>query len=537
MSDELNSLPLDSIAIVGMAGRFPGAATVDEFWQNLRDGVESISFFTEEELEEAGLDSDMIRHPNYVKSHGAIEDVEFFDAAFFGIPPREAEITDPQHRLFLECAWQALENAGYDAARYDGSIGVFGGVGVDTYALFNLFTNDDAMSMVSVLQASIRNRTDHLTTQTAYKLNLRGPSVTVQTACSTSLVAVHLACQSLLNGESDMVLAGGVSISVPQKHGYMYQEGGILSPDGHCRSFDAQAQGTVGSSGAGIVVLKRLDDAVVDRDTIYAVIRGSAINNDGAVKVGYTAPSVDGQADVIAEALAVADVDPESIGYIETHGTGTTLGDPMEIEALTRVFRASTEKKRFCAIGAVKSNVGHLDTAAGVTGLIKTALTLKHKQIPESLHYEKPNPLIDFENSPFYVNNKLTDWLSPSNGTYVPRRAGVSSFGMGGTNAHLIVEEAPEFESDERRRPWHMLMLSARTSTGLEQATENLAAYLADHPELNLADVAYTLQVGRHEFGHRRIIICNDGSAVEALEALDPSLSRSKFQVLRENSG
>ena len=511
-------LDTDAIAIIGMAGRFPGATNVDEFWQNLRDGVETISHFSAEELAEAGVDPILLAAPNFVKAYGALDDVESFDAAFFGIPPREAEIMDPQHRLFLECAWQALEDAGYDSEQYDGAIGVYAGAGVDTYALNNLFANPDLLGMVSTLQASVRNRTDHLTTSVAYKLNLKGPGVTVQTACSTSLVAVHLACQSLLNGESDMTLAGGVSISVPQKNGYLYTDGGILSPDGHCRAFDADAQGTVGGSGVGIVVLKRFEDAQRDGDTIHAVIRGSAINNDGSLKVGYTAPGVDGQADVIAEALAVADVDPETISYIETHGTGTALGDPIEVEALTRVYRSHTDKTGYCALGAVKSSVGHLDTAAGVTGLIKTVQALKHQQLPPSLHYSAPNPRIDFDHSPFFVNGQLTKWA----GNGAPRRAGVSSFGIGGTNAHVILEEAPTQEPSGDGRPWHMLTLSARTNSALEEATAQLANYLSQHPDVNLADVAYTLQIGRRALGHRRAIVCRDGSAATALAELNP---------------
>ncbi len=529
------SIPVDSIAIVGMAGRFPGAATVDAFWQNLRNGVETITHFTKEELQSAGVDPGLVDAPNFVGAYGALDDVEGFDAAFFGIPPREAEIMDPQHRLFLECAWQALEHASYDSEQYDGTIGVYAGVGVDTYAINNLFSNRDLLAAVSTLQASIRNRTDHVTTQVAYKLNLRGPSITVQTACSTSLVAVHLACQSLLNGECDMTLAGGVSISVPQKNGYLYTEGGIFSPDGHCRAFDAQAQGTVGGSGVGIVVLKRLEDALADGDTIHAIIRGSAINNDGSRKVGYTAPGVDGQAAVITEALAVADVDPATISYVETHGTGTALGDPIEVEALTRAYRTYTDRRGYCALGAVKSNVGHLDTAAGVTGLLKTVLALKHRELPPSLHYTAPNPRINFADSPFYVNNQLTAW-SPNG---APLRAGVSSFGIGGTNAHVVLEEwVPAETSQESRsqqtganiasdgcdgsRPWHLLTLSAKTSHALEEATAQLSTYLTEHPEVDLADVAYTLHVGRRAFGHRRAIVCRDGSAADALQELDP---------------
>ncbi|HEY2914323.1 MAG TPA: polyketide synthase, partial [Candidatus Angelobacter sp.] len=402
MTDSKNRSALPAIAVIGMSGIFPGAHNVEEFWQNLRDGVESISRFTEAELELNG-DSALARDSRYVKSKAILDGVELFDASFFGFTPREAELADPQQRLFLQCAWSALENAGYDTQRFDGSIGVFGGVSFSHYLFANLLSNRDLIDSSGFLQTSIRNRTDHLTTNVAYKLNLKGPAVTVQTACSTSLVAVHLAAQSLINYECDMALAGGSSISLPQKTGYMYQEGGILSPDGHCRAFDAKAQGTVSGNGVGIVVLKRLEDALADRDHIEAVILGSAIGNDGSGKVGYTAPSIEGQAQVIAEAQLVAGVDPDTISYIEAHGTGTKMGDPIEVAALNQVFKAKTNKKGFCAIGALKSNIGHLDTAAGVAGFIKTVLSLKHQTLPPSLHFEQPNPEIDFANSPFFV--------------------------------------------------------------------------------------------------------------------------------------
>jgi len=530
MSNSNTHDSIDGIAIIGLAGRFPGAKNVEEFWRNLRDGVEAISFFSDEELKASGVGPAMLEDPSYVKAHGALEGIEWFDAAFFGINPREAEIMDPQHRLFQEAAWEALESAGYNPEKYEGAIGVYAGVGVPSYAITNVFSNPGLRQSVGALQTSIRNRTDHLTTQVSYKFNLRGPGVTVQTACSTSLVAVHLACQSLLNNECDMALAGGCSLAVPHKAGYYYQEGGILSPDGHCRPFDARARGTVPGSGVGIVILKRLADALEDGDCIHAVIKGSAINNDGFMKVGYTAPGVDGQAEVIAEAMAVAGVDPETISYIEAHGTGTNLGDPIEIEALTRAFRDRTDKKGFCAIGAVKSNIGHLDTAAGVAGLIKTVLALKHRQIPPSLHYEQPNPRIDFENNPFYVNTRLSEWKSED----TPRRAGVSSFGLGGTNAHVVLEEAPLAEASTESRPWQVLLLSARTNSALENATVGLAEYLKHHTDVDLADVAYTLKVGRKAFAQRRAVICRDGDAVAALETLDPKTVYTSVQEPRE---
>ncbi len=502
------------IAIIGMVGRFPGAKNIEEFWQNLQNGEESIASFTDEELISSGIDPTILNDPQYVRSGGILEDVEFFDASFFGFNPREAEIIDPQQRLFLECAWEALESAGYDSKKYKGLIGVYAGAGTNSY-MFNLYSNQNVVNSTDDLQLLLASGKDFLTTRVSYKLQLEGPSVDIQTACSTSLVAVHFAYRSLLGGECDIALAGGVAISASQKSGYFYQEGGISSPDGHCRAFDAEAQGSVGGNGVGIVVLKRLEDALVDGDCIHAVIKGSAINNDGAVKVSYTAPRIDTQAKVIRAAQIIAEVEPETITYIETHGTGTALGDPIEIAALTQAFRSSTQNKGFCAIGSVKTNIGHLDAAAGVTGLIKTVLALKHKQIPPSLHFEQPNPEIDFANSPFYVNTTLAEWQS--NGT--PRRAGVSAFGLGGTNAHVILEEAPVLEPSSLSRPWQLLMLSAKTSSALETATANLTNYFQEHPNLNLADVAYTLQVGRRAFEHRRMVVCRDiQDAINALQ-------------------
>lgn len=501
---------LNQIAIIGMTGRFPGARSVGQFWSNLRDGVESIVSFTAEELSELGLDPSILTDPDYVKSGGVLDDIEQFDAPFFGFNPREAQITDPQHRLFLECAWEALETAGYDPDQYAGQIGVYAGVGMSTY-LFNIYSNPELLSSVDSFQIKIGNDKDHLPTRVSYKLNLKGPSVTIQTTCSTSLVAVHVACQSLLNGECDLALAGGVRINVPQKSVYRFQEGGILSRDGHCRAFDAKAEGVVGGNGVGIVVLKRLSDALADGDTIEAVIKGSAINNDGAEKIGYTAPSVNGQAQVIAEAMAMARVEPETISYVETHGTGTQLGDPIEIEALTQAFRSRTTANSFCAIGSVKTNVGHLDAAAGVTGLIKAVLALKHKQLPPLLNFETPNPKIDFGNSPFYVNSALTTW--ESNGT--PRRAGISSFGIGGTNAHVVLEEAPQPVPSNSGKPWQLLILSAKTKAALEEATQNLASYLNERPEVSLADVCSTLMIGRKSFAHRRMLVARNVAEAE----------------------
>ncbi|HLG78665.1 MAG TPA: SDR family oxidoreductase, partial [Ktedonobacteraceae bacterium] len=430
---------VSEIAIVGMSGRFPGANTIEQFWENLCAGKESISFFSDEELLAAGLDPELIAQPHYVKARPILDDVAGFDAAFFGYSPREAELMDPQHRLFLEGCWEALEHAGYDPHAYAGLIGVFGGSNISTYLLQILQRPDVAQDM-NIYQMVISNDKDSLTTTVSYKLNLKGPSYGVQTFCSTSLVAIHLAGQSLLNGECDMALAGGVSVRVPPVAGHLYEEGGMESPDGHCRTFDADARGGMFGDGVGLVVLKRLEDALQDGDTVYAVIKGSAINNDGSLKVSYTAPSVVGQTEVVSMALETAAVHPESIQYLEAHGTATELGDPIEVTSLTKAFRLQTQKKQYCAIGSVKTNVGHLDRAAGVSGLIKIVMGLRHQQIPASLHYHTPNPAIDFENSPFYVNTALAPWEPNLNG--LPRRAGLNSLGMGGTNAHVVLEEA-----------------------------------------------------------------------------------------------
>ncbi|MDZ7950798.1 type I polyketide synthase [Nostoc sp. DedQUE09] len=516
-------MDLTGIAIIGMAGRFPKAKDIETFWHNLKNGIESISVFSSEEMEE-NIDPAIVKNPQFVKAGYVLEDVDLFDAQFFRMTPKEAEIIDPQQRIFLECAWEALENAGYTPENYQRAIGVYAGSGINTYSLLNLGSQWKLGKPSEFVEVLIGNDKDYLATRVSYKLNLNGPSICVQTACSTSLVAVNLACQSLLDYQCDMALAGGVSIKVPQKLGYLYQEGGAVSPDGHCRAFDAKAQGTVGGNGLGIVVLKRLEDALADGDCIHAVIKGSAINNDGSSKVGYTAPSVDGQAKAIAEALSVAGIEPETISYVEAHGTGTPLGDPIEIAALSKVFPTNANQKPYCAIGSVKTNIGHLDAAAGIAGLIKTVLSLKHKLLPPSLHFQKPNPQIDFANSPFYVNTSLSEWKA--NGT--PRRAGISSFGFGGTNTHIVLEEAPSLREQgsrgagEQGRKSQLLLLSAKTDSALETATKNLAQHLRQHPDINLADVAYTLQVGRSVFNYRRMLVCqNVEYAVNALENLN----------------
>lgn len=511
MSALRDGSPSDAIAIVGMAGRFPGAASVSQFWKNLKAGRESISVLTDAELLASGIDASLLADPLYVKARGVLEDVDLFDAPFFGFTPKEAELTDPQHRLFLETCWRALEDAGCNPETFEGGIGVFGGMSMNTYLLTARgndpgFWKDLTESyQIGEYPSVLGNDYNFLATRVSYKLDLKGPSVDVQTGCSTSLVAVCLACRALLQHDCDAALAGGVSITFPQKRGYLYQEGAMGSPDGKCRAFDAAAGGTVFGSGVGVVVLKRLSDAVANGDSIVAVIRGFALNNDGASKVGYMAPSVEGQAEVIATAQAVADVDAETIGYVETHGTGTPLGDPIEIAGLTRAFRSATSAKGFCAIGSVKPNVGHLDTASGVTGLMKAALAVRTGRIPPSLHFERSNPAIDFADSPFFVNTHLSEWRGPSG----PRRAGVSAFGVGGTNAHVVLEEAPVPEAPASRSS-ELLVLSAKTPTALDAAAANLARHLAEKPDANLGNVAFTLQVGRRHFAHRRALVCAD---------------------------
>ena len=507
----------NAVAVVGLAVRLPGAPTVDAYWRNLCAGVESIATFTAEELVAGGVDPKLVAHPRYVKAKPILEAIDQFDAPLFGMSAREAEITDPQHRIFLELCHEALERAGCAPEQYAGTIGVFAGAGLSAYLMHNLSSGDEPLQTAGA-SLGIGNVQDFLATRVAYKLNLRGPAYSVQSACSTSLVAVHLACQNLLGFECDAALAGGVSLGLPMRCGYLYQDEGMMSPDGHCRPFDAAARGTVFGSGAGVVVLKRLADALKDGDTVYAVVLGSAVNNDGGLKAGFTAPSVVGQASVIAEAIANADVEPDTIGYVEAHGTATILGDPIEIEGLTRAFRQRTERRQFCAIGSVKSNIGHLDTAAGVAGFVKTVLALHHRALPPSLHFERPNPRIDFAPTPFFVNTSLADW--PGGG---PRRAGVSAFGVGGTNAHVVLEEAPAPYPSGPSRRWHVVPIAARSEAALDRATTDLADYLDDHPDTPIADVAFTLQVGRRSGEHRRVTVCETlDEAVDRLLDLPP---------------
>jgi amino acid adenylation domain-containing protein len=519
MNETLPQSP-EAVAIIGMAGRFPRARNLDEFWRNLRAGTECVSFFKDDEVEWLPIEhAPALTDPRYVKARAMLEKPEWFDAAFFGLNPREAAIMDPQHRVFLECAWEALEDAGCDPEACDGLIGVFAGASMNTYLFTNLLSNPELVKNYGLFSSMIMNDGDFVPTRVSYKLNLRGPSINVQTACSTSLVAVCLACQNLLSYRCDVALAGGVSITFPSRRGQHHLEGGILSHDGHCRAFDAQATGTVLGDGAGIVVLKRLSEALADGDRICAVIKGTAINNDGAVKIGYTAPSADGQAECIAMAQAEAGVAPETISYVEAHGTGTPLGDPIEIAGLTKAFDLPAGTKKICSVGSVKSNIGHLDIAAGVAGLIKTVLSLQHGEIPPSVHFETPNPKLELDRTPFFINGALRPWPRRD----VPRRAGVSSFGIGGTNAHAVLEEAPStMPAAPSNRPQQLLVISAKTPTALGDATENLAAHLRAHPEQQLADVAFSLQTRRKAFGHRRIVVADTAeAAVAALAARD----------------
>ena len=519
-----SSASLHQIAIIGMAGRFPGAKNVSQFWQNQLNGMEAISRFQVEELEVPNA-AELAKNPNYVKARSILKDIDLFDPEFFGIYPREAELMDPQHRLFLECCWESFEDAGYDPFAYPGSVGVFAGCSMSSYFLSRLCAVDGFIQrftgayQVGNYAEMMGNSLDFLSTRVSYKFNLRGPSFTLQAGCSTSLIAICQACQSLLTYNCDMALAGGSSITLPQKRGSFYQEGGMISPDGHCRTFDADANGTVFGSGVAVVLLKRLDDAMRDGDHIYAVVRGFALNNDGSSKIGYTAPSVEGQARVIAMAHELAGVHPESIGYVEAHGTGTPLGDPIELAALRQAFGIHTDKKRFCAVGTAKTNVGHLDIAAGVTGLIHAAHIVRDGIFPPTLHFQRPNPKFDLDSSPFYVNTRRTTWNSGD----APRLAGVSAFGVGGTNAHVILEQAPERNSPLSTKSAQLLVLSARSETALEHATDNLVAHLESNPHLSLADIAWTLQVGRRPFAHRRFVVCRDiQRTIKELSERDP---------------
>ncbi len=518
METETNGL---EIAVIGISGRFPGGNNLEEFWEKITQGVELTTIFCE------ATDNSNSENKK-IKAGSILKDIEQFDAGFFGFNPREAAAMDPQHRLFLECAWEALENAGYDSSREKRPIGVFAGVGMSTYWLFNLYPHEDFV--MTDIQNIIGIDKDYVSTLASYKLNLTGPSISMGTACSSSLVSIHLACQSLLAGECDMALAAGIAVKFPQNENTLCPTE-IISSDGHCRAFDAQAKGIVGGNGIGVVMLKRLEDAIEDGDCIHAVIKGSAINNDGDLKVGYTAPSPQGLTKVIRSAHLMAEVDPETITYVQTHGTGTPLGDPIEIASMTEAFRYGTDKKGYCAITSVKTNIGHLDAAAGIMGLIQTILALKHKLIPPSINFESPNPQINFDNSPFYVNTELKEWQTNNS----KRRAGVSSFGIGGTNVHIILEEAPDKKTNTTCESPQLLLFSAKTSSALETTTTNLGNYFTQNTDLNLADVAYTLQIGRRKFNHRRAFVAqNLKDATTVLQSIDPQRIFTKFQ---EESG
>jgi len=519
------------IAVIGMACRFPGAPDIDSFWANLRNGVESIRRFTLEEMETFRRRLEDIRAKNFIPAHGVLDEMDMFDAGHFGFSPWEADILDPQHRLFLETVSSALDDSGYNPKTYAGLIGVFAGSSADDYLHQNVFKSNRIQNSIQFYQANYSNQPDFLTTRVSYKLGLRGPSFSIQSACSTSLVAIHMACQQLLSGACDMAVAGGVSITLPQNWGYLYQEGMILSPDGHCRAFDAEAQGCLKGDGVGVVILKRLADALEDGDTIDAVILGSATNNDGDAKVGYSAPGIKGQIEVIRSAQMVAEVSPDSITYVEAHGTGTPMGDPIEVSALTQVFREGTNRKRFCGLGSVKSNLGHLDAAAGVASFIKTVLALKHQTLPPSLHFKQPNPQIDFSNSPFYVNDRCREW--ETNDT--PRRAGVSSFGIGGTNVHLVLEEAPllNIKQDIDNFSYSLIPLSARSTASLEKMTGALKQHLQNNPEQNLVNIAFTLQQGRKNFDYRHVMVARtQEELLSKMDSLDAPAPGTASRVL-----
>ncbi len=512
------------IAIIGMAGRFPKAKNIREYWENLKNGRECFTQLSDEQIIASGVDPDLVKDPGYVKVSPILDDYDKFDAQFFGYTPREVSMMDPQQRLFLECCWEAFEDAGYNPHVYEEPVGVFGGCAINSYMVFS---GVHKRFYTEFLPSVVGNDNSFLANRVSYQLNLNGPAISVQTACSSSLVSVHLAVQSLLNGECTMALAGGVAVWVPHEAGHLNTEGSVFTKDGHCRAFDAKATGTIFGNGAGVVLLKRFDDAIRDSDNIYAVIKGSAINNDGAMKTDYTAPSVDGQARVVVEALANAGVSADEISYVETHGTGTFIGDPIEIRALSKAYQAFTNRKGYCGIGSVKPNIGHLDAGAGAAGLIKTVMALKHKMIPPSINFDEPNPAIDFKNSPFYVNTILKKWESEDGS---PLLAGVTSLGMGGTNAHLILQEAPDIKKPIVEDQWPLLLTySAKKESALDDYSAKLAEFLKVSPDTSLPNVAYTLQTGRKEFPYKRFLVAeNREDAISKLEKL-PAVSVKTF--------
>lgn len=530
--DMTTEFPRHAIAVIGMAGKFPGADSLSQFWDNLRRGEESVSTLSEEALTAAGVSADTLANPAYVRRAAMLNGIDEFDADFFGMNPYTARMLDPQQRLFLQTAWHAFEDSGYDPAGFDGLVGVFASSTASGYLMDNLMSHRDVRKLVGegitveMFNLVLLNDKDYLATRTSHELNLRGPSLSVQTACSSSLVAVHLACQSLQTGECDMALAGASAIRVPHRVGYTFEPGAMVSPSGHCRPFDVRSDGTIFGSGVAALILKPLRAALEDGDRIHAVIRGSAVNNDGSVKVTYAAPAVAGQAEVIAEAHAVADVDASTIGFVETHGTGTPLGDPIEIEALRKAFDVSgMPRTEPCVLGSVKSNIGHLDAASGVTGLVKTILSLKNKAIPPTVHYTAPNPELHLENTPFVVANTFTPWESDG-----PRRAGVSSFGVGGTNAHVIVEEAPQIPSPATAPSGpQVLLLSARTAESLQQARAALTAELSRDTDLLLSDAAFTLAARRPHEVRMAAVVTDRADACAVLTAPEhPKVSVSQ---------
>ncbi|QQG98015.1 alpha/beta fold hydrolase [Mycobacteroides chelonae] len=517
----------DDVAVIGIAARVPGATNLDEFWANLCAGEESLTHFTDEELLSAGVSPEELGDPRLVRVRPILADVADFDPKFFAYAPSEARSIDPQQRLFLECAWEAVESSGYDLQRYDGSVGVFGGSAGSTYYRANLSTDYGNLNGTEYLQTALATENDFLAPRVSYKLNLRGPSISLGTGCSTSLVAIHLAVQSILSGESDMALAGGASITFPQTAGYVATESGAISTSGRCRAFDASADGTLVGDGVGVILLKRASSAVADGDSILGIIRGTAVNNDGGNKAGFAAPSVSGQVEVITEALAVAEVPAETVDYVETHGTGTLLGDPIEIAALDNAFRqAGDTRTEACRLGTLKPNIGHTGPASGVLALIKVILALQHRMYPPAVNFTAPNPQIEFSKSPFYVGTRLRRWNAPDG---KPRRAGVSSYSMGGTNAHAVLQEAPVSQAPTAVQDGpHLLVLSARTAPALEAARKNLARHLEQHPEQDLAAVAATLRIGRRAFKHRFTAVCADSTeARQVLESAGHAPSRT----------
>ncbi|HVV69182.1 MAG TPA: beta-ketoacyl synthase N-terminal-like domain-containing protein [Patescibacteria group bacterium] len=504
---EQNFLESD-IAIVGMSGRFPGAKNINLFWKMLCNGTEGLEQVSLSDLKNSGIPDEYITHKDYVRVCGVLPEYDQFDAGFFGYSSEEAMMLDPQYRIFLEESWSALENAGYNPENYSGKIGVFAGCKHNPISYLNFLLQSDSSQELSPFEVGVLAETSQLATRVSYELNLTGPSIQIQTACSTSLVAIHLACMSLLNNDCDMALAGGITLLLPPAVGYLYKEGLVYSPDGKCRAFDKNASGTVMTSGVGIIVLKRLQDALSEGDHIEAIIKSTAVNNDGRRKIGFTAPSISGQVEAIRTAISLAQVPIETITHIEAHGTGTIIGDPIEVSALTQAFRAYTQKNNFCTLGSIKSNIGHLDVAAGVAGVIKVVLALKHKTLPASINFSEPNPNIDFECSPFYMNLTTTDWEKQD--SHIPYRAAVNSLGVGGTNAHLIMEEAPGIKKLKPNTRSKIICISAKSVNSLNKNFSNLLDYFLDHKFDNLDDVAFTLQVGRKHFQNRICIICKD---------------------------